>query len=280
MLLFTRAKEIPVLASCLCKSYWSKPLLAFVKVVEECVMFNFAIDCKVHFSLEIQRKSILNTASANCFHPATPERALARRHARATPTRRTRAARARRGTGGPIGPCAAPESNCAWRPWALGRCQVAVFHSPACQPPLAIWPLVRRTSPRLAAHAARAPATWLTPGPPNRPSATINNRPQPLLHPRVPPPELHRSAIGAARCKPPSRWHPHPHKPLSSSLCTTKAFRVACRSSRAARSPEPELPWPPPDHHCLARPSADSPSPGTCLASSLGHMEASGSAPG
>jgi hypothetical protein len=46
------------------------------------VIFNFAIDCKVHFSLEIQRKSILNTAPANCFHPATPERALARRRAR------------------------------------------------------------------------------------------------------------------------------------------------------------------------------------------------------
>jgi hypothetical protein len=57
------------------------------------VIFSFAIDCKVYFSLEIQRKSILNTASAKCFHPATPERALARRRARATPIRRTRAAR-------------------------------------------------------------------------------------------------------------------------------------------------------------------------------------------
>jgi hypothetical protein len=41
-----------------------------------------------------------------------------------------------------------------------------------------------------------------------------------------------------------------------------------------ARSPEPELPRPPPDRHRRARSSADPPSPGTCLASSLGHMEA------
>jgi hypothetical protein len=88
---------------------------------------------------------------------------------------------------------------------------------------------------------------------------------------RAPP-----SAIGAAQCKPPSRWRPHPHKPLSSSLCITKPSRVACWSRWAARSPEPELPRPPPDRHCRARLSANPPSPGASLASSLGHMEASG----
>jgi hypothetical protein len=79
VLLFTRAEEIPVLASSLCKSYWSKPLPAFVKVVEEYVIFNFAINCKVHFSLEIWRKSILNKASAHCFSPCN-----ARAHSSAT----------------------------------------------------------------------------------------------------------------------------------------------------------------------------------------------------
>jgi hypothetical protein len=169
------------------------------------VIFNFAIDCKVHSSLEIQ-------ASLNCFSPATPERALARRRARTTPARRTHVARARRGTGGPIGPCAAPESYCARRPWALGRCQVVVSHSPACQPSLAIGPPLRRTSSRLAAHAARAPATWSTPGPPNRPPASIT-RPRPLLRANAQPPELRHSAIGAARYKPPSRCALTPTSP-------------------------------------------------------------------
>jgi hypothetical protein len=91
--LFTSAEKIPVLASNLCKSYWSKPLPAFVKVVEEYVIFNFAIIYKVYFSLEIRRKSILNTASANCFYPATPERTLAWRHASATSDRRWTAVR-------------------------------------------------------------------------------------------------------------------------------------------------------------------------------------------
>jgi hypothetical protein len=58
------------------------------------VIFNFSIICKVHFSLEIRRKSILNTASANCFYPATPERTLARRHACATSDRHRTAVRA------------------------------------------------------------------------------------------------------------------------------------------------------------------------------------------
>jgi hypothetical protein len=49
---------------------------------------------------------------------------------------------------------------------------------------------------------------------------------------------------------------------------------------RAPRSPEPELPRPPPDRRRLARPSTDPPSPGACLASSLGHMEASRAARG
>jgi hypothetical protein len=90
-LLFISTEIFAKLARCSCSIPWVKPLPTFVKVVEGCVIFNFAIDRKVHYSLEIQRKTILNNASANCFHPATPERALARRRARATPARRTRA---------------------------------------------------------------------------------------------------------------------------------------------------------------------------------------------
>jgi hypothetical protein len=115
-----RAEKTSKLACCSCLIPWIKPLPTFVKVVQGCVIFNFAIDRKVHYSLEVQRKTILNIASANCFHPTTPEHAHARRRARATPACRTRAARARRGTGGPSGPCTVPgvlllvTFVCAW----------------------------------------------------------------------------------------------------------------------------------------------------------------------
>jgi hypothetical protein len=85
--LFIGAEILAKLARCSCLIPWVTPLPTFVKVVEGCVIFNFAIDRKVHYSLEIQRKTILHNASANCFHPVTPERAPARRRARATPAR-------------------------------------------------------------------------------------------------------------------------------------------------------------------------------------------------
>jgi hypothetical protein len=107
-LLLIGAEILAKLARCSCSILWVKPLPTFVEVVEGCVIFNLAIDRKVHYSLEIQRKTILNNASANCFYPATPERTPARRRVHATPARRTRAAHACRGTGGPSGPCAAP----------------------------------------------------------------------------------------------------------------------------------------------------------------------------
>jgi hypothetical protein len=64
------------------------------------VIFNFAIHCKVHFSLEIQRKTILNTASVNCFHRRRKS-ALSRdveraRHASPPYARRARMLRHRR----------------------------------------------------------------------------------------------------------------------------------------------------------------------------------------
>jgi hypothetical protein len=90
-LLFIGADILAKLARRSCSILWVKPLPTFVKVVEGCVIFNFAIDRKVHYCLEIQRKTILNNASANCFHPAKPERALARRRACTTLARCTRA---------------------------------------------------------------------------------------------------------------------------------------------------------------------------------------------
>jgi hypothetical protein len=107
-LLFIGAEILANLACRSCSIHWIKPLPAFAIVVEESLIFNFAIDCKVHFSLKIQRKSNLKTASANCFFnrdARARSRATSRAH---HASRRMRVACARRGTGGPSGPCAAP----------------------------------------------------------------------------------------------------------------------------------------------------------------------------
>jgi hypothetical protein len=62
LFLFTGAEILTVLAWCSCSDLWTKPLQVFVKVVEECLIFNFASDPKVQFSLKNLRKTILKTA--------------------------------------------------------------------------------------------------------------------------------------------------------------------------------------------------------------------------
>jgi hypothetical protein len=80
--LFIGAENLANLARCSCLILWVTPLPTFVKVVDECLIFNFAIDHKVHFSLKIQRKFNLKTASVKFKRPGTPRRALPRRRAR------------------------------------------------------------------------------------------------------------------------------------------------------------------------------------------------------
>jgi hypothetical protein len=53
---------------------WTKPLQAFVKVVEESLISNFASGTKVQFSLENWRKTNLKIESGNTFAPRAPER--------------------------------------------------------------------------------------------------------------------------------------------------------------------------------------------------------------
>jgi hypothetical protein len=52
-LLFIGAEILAKLARCSWSILWVNPLPTFVKVVEGCVIFNFAIDRKVHYTLEI-----------------------------------------------------------------------------------------------------------------------------------------------------------------------------------------------------------------------------------
>jgi hypothetical protein len=118
----------------------------------------------------------LNTASANCFSPATPERALARRRARHANPPHARCARTPMHRRTHRSMRRARELLCAT--------SVVAWTVPGGCFPLAGVPTAARhwaagppTSPRLAAQAARAPATWLPSGPPNQPPASINTRP-------------------------------------------------------------------------------------------------------
>jgi hypothetical protein len=61
LFLFTGAEIWVKLAWCSCLNSWTKPLQVFVKVVERCLIFNFASDPKMQFSLKNWRKTILKT---------------------------------------------------------------------------------------------------------------------------------------------------------------------------------------------------------------------------
>jgi ABC-type uncharacterized transport system involved in gliding motility auxiliary subunit len=74
VLLFTSAEISAILAWRSCFIPWTKPLQAFVKVVEESLISNFASDTKVQFSLENWRKTNLKIESGNTFAPRAPER--------------------------------------------------------------------------------------------------------------------------------------------------------------------------------------------------------------
>jgi hypothetical protein len=223
----------------------------------------------------------LKTASAKYKRPRTSETRSAATSCAATSatrrTRRTRVGRARRGARVTTGHCAAPAGTHPCRPWQVGRARWR--WSTGGAPPVARhWPPEWRTlsampQPPHACKWHRHDPTY--PQPTSR--ALISHHRPLLARTRIrpePPPSHH----WRRRCAPPSSRRPNPHKRQSPSLCTTKAPRVTCWSSRAARSSEPEFPRPPPDRHRRARPSADPPRPVTCLAPPLGHMEAPGAA--
>jgi hypothetical protein len=60
-LLFTGVEIWVKLAWCSYSNPWTKPLQVFVKVVEGCLLFNFASDPKLQFSLKNWRKTIVKT---------------------------------------------------------------------------------------------------------------------------------------------------------------------------------------------------------------------------
>jgi hypothetical protein len=74
MLLFTGTEFSAMLAWRSCFIPWTKPLQAFVKVVEESLISNFASDTKVQFILENWRKTNLKIESGNTFALRAPER--------------------------------------------------------------------------------------------------------------------------------------------------------------------------------------------------------------
>jgi hypothetical protein len=119
-LLFIGAENLANLARCSCSIPCIRPLPAFAIVVEGSLIFNFALDHKVHFSLKIQRKFNLKTASAKYKRPGTHDtRPAATSCAATSATRRTcstRVGRAHRGAGVTVGHCAAPAGAHPCRP--------------------------------------------------------------------------------------------------------------------------------------------------------------------
>jgi hypothetical protein len=57
-----------------CFTSWTKPLQAFVKVIEGSLISNFASDTKVQCTLENLRKTNLKIESGNTTSPRAPER--------------------------------------------------------------------------------------------------------------------------------------------------------------------------------------------------------------
>jgi hypothetical protein len=119
---------VEILADLACRSRsipCTKPLTTFAIVVEGSLIFNFAVDCKLHFSLKIQRKTNLKTASMKFKRPGTPETRPAATSCAATSAtrrmRRTHVGRARRGAGVTVGHCAAPAGAHPCHLWQMGR---------------------------------------------------------------------------------------------------------------------------------------------------------------
>jgi hypothetical protein len=116
---------------------------------------------------------------------------------------------------------------------------VVASHPTSCELPLAIGPPLLRTSPHLAAHAARAPAAWWTPRPPNRPPTSIKTCPQPLLRARVPPPEPRRPPLAP----------PGANLPPVDALTPTSPWALPCAQQKLPESlvdqAEPHDRWSP-----------------------------------
>jgi hypothetical protein len=152
-LLFIGVEILANLACCSCSIPWIKPLPAFAIVKEGSLIFNFAIDCKVHLGLKIERKSNLKTTSANCKRPGTPRRALPRRRAR---PRRQAVVR--------VVPASGAHAEAPERPSVAALRRRELTHvvrgkwaapggvdPPAGPPPVVChWPPERRTSPAMS----------------------------------------------------------------------------------------------------------------------------------
>jgi hypothetical protein len=120
---------------------WRKRPYAFMKVVEQCKIYNFGIQRFAYFSSKILRKTLLNKATPYCL---APERAgtWARTTWRSamSASRPYVAVRAHRGRLATIGPSVVPRRSCAWYYGPqIHATRCACMHRSA-PPPLAIGP--------------------------------------------------------------------------------------------------------------------------------------------
>jgi hypothetical protein len=136
------------------------------------------------------------------------------------------------------------------------------------------WPTVATPFPPYSSHAAAhttACLPWRTGKHPHRLAPNYKSR-------RLLSSHEHRAVARPPLATPGELIAPPtPHGCLSTpkpSPRTHRAYPPTCWPNRAACSLEPELPRPPPGSHCRARTSLYSPSLGTHLAPSLGHLGA------
>jgi hypothetical protein len=144
----------------LCKTCCSKPLWAFVEVVEGSEMSKFFIQTLVHLSWKFLSKSRWNEAILNCF--------LHREHARARDViRRATSAtavcqcRARRGKPATVGLCTALRCSYAWSSrahWPV-PCTTRTQATPR-RPPPPNQPCRRRSPQRRHDHRASLTLPW------------------------------------------------------------------------------------------------------------------------
>jgi hypothetical protein len=118
--------------------------MPFMKVVEQCKIYNFGIQRFAYYSSKISRKILLNKATPNFLaleHAGARARAMSRSVLSAP--RPYAAVRAHRGRPVTVGPSAAPRRSCAWYCGPrICATHCARMSRPAA-PPLAIGPSYR-----------------------------------------------------------------------------------------------------------------------------------------
>jgi hypothetical protein len=146
------------LACSSCEIRCSKPLWAFVKVVEGSEIYNFSYYLLGHFSSIVWSKCWSNNAKPNLNLPRNAPACDVSGAQCLLPA--VTAVRAHRDRLASHGWCTTPWIPVRDSRGPVGRCHVAFPQSPDGRAALRHWPVGRHTSPLPLAHATTCTATW------------------------------------------------------------------------------------------------------------------------